>query len=127
MLHQPIHILLADDEVAIRLTLKPLLERCGYVVMTAADGIEAAALLQRHAFDLLLLDLGMPGTTLLELPQRARELQPTALILILTGSEQREAELGGPAGDGFGFIYKTASPQEVLACVTAALCDRTVT
>ncbi len=57
---QPEHILVVDDEANIRLTLSTLLRRVGYEVHTAESGREAVALLEQHAFDLLLVDCACP-------------------------------------------------------------------
>ena len=57
----PAEILLVDDEATIRLTLGAMLERAGYGVTVADSGEEAVTLLERQAFDLLLVDMKMPG------------------------------------------------------------------
>jgi CheY-like chemotaxis protein len=54
-------ILVVDDEDTIRRTLAALLQRRGYAVTVVASGAEARALIEQQAFDLLLLDLIMPG------------------------------------------------------------------
>jgi len=55
-----------------------LLQRRGYTVTTARSGTEALALIEQQPFELLLLDLKMPGLSGLEVAQRAREVQPAA-------------------------------------------------
>ena len=59
-------ILVVDDETAIRFTLDAVLRRHGYVVATAANGEEALAWLMQRPFDLLLIDLKLPGINGLE-------------------------------------------------------------
>ncbi len=118
---QPARILIVDDEPAILFTMEVLLKRRGYVVTAAADGQQALDLLDQSAFDLLLLDLKMPGLSGVEIAERARELQPAASILILTGSSAiegapEELELGG-----FEYIIKTADTQEVLERIAEVL------
>jgi DNA-binding response OmpR family regulator len=112
-------ILLADDEAAIRFTTEILLRRSGYTVAMAADGAEALALIEQQPFELLLLDLKMPGLSGLEVARRACVIQPKAAILILTGSTQFEGIPDELAFDPFEYMLKTASPQEVLARVAA--------
>jgi DNA-binding response OmpR family regulator len=117
-------ILVVDDEDAIRLTLDTLLRRRGYAVTTAAGGAEALALIEQQPFDLLVLDLMMPGLSGLDVARHARQHLPTAAILILTGSST--------IGDGpdtsdltqFDYLRKTANPQEVLDRVAAAVGQR---
>lgn len=107
-------ILVVDDESTIRLTLEMLLRRRGYAVTSASNGVEALALIEQHPFDLLLLDLKMPGLSGIDIAQRARALHPEVGVLILTGSSQIAGIPEDPLSDEFGFMLKTASPQEVL-------------
>lgn len=117
--HRP-HILLVDDEPSIRLTLSVLLERSGYLVTTAADGDEALDLIDRRSYDLVLLDLIMPGIGGLALARYVRGVRPEAAILVLTGSDALE----DVARSGYDYILKTTSPSEVLARIGAALASR---
>lgn len=61
MQHAQSHILVVDDISANRLVIKRMLETCGHAVTTADDGESALALLRSEAFDLVLLDIMMPG------------------------------------------------------------------
>ena len=119
MNHRSARILVADDEAAIRFTLEMMLRRHGYTVTTASNGAEALALVEQQPFELLLLDLKMPGLSGLEVARRACELQPAAALLILTGSSQIEGTLEEQDLDQFAYMLKTASPQEVLDRVAA--------
>jgi CheY-like chemotaxis protein len=106
----PPRILVVDDEATIRFTLRTLLERQGYVVMTAARGLDALERIERYRFDLLLLDLIMPGMGGLEVAQQARTLQPAAAIVIFSGSDLPEdVDLSG-----YDYMPKTASPEDVV-------------
>lgn len=114
-------ILVADVEAAIRFTMEILLRRQGYTVTTATSGTEALALIEQQPFELLLLDLKMPGLSGLEVAQRACKLRQAAAILILTGSSQIEGAPDELGLDQFEYILKTASPQEVLDRVVALI------
>jgi CheY-like chemotaxis protein len=114
---QPAQILAVDDEAAIRLTLDALLKRCGYLVVLAANGEEALAQIQRHAVDVVLLDLLMPGMDGLEVARQMRSLQPAAAIFMLTGS----SAWADAAQEGYEYMLKTTSPQAVLARIAAVL------
>src|SRR5690349_12017429 len=109
-----VQILIVDDEATIRFTLSHLLQRRDYAVMTATDGNEALTLIRARSFDLLLLDLMLPGMNGVALARQARALQPAAAILILTGSQDFGKELDDVERYGFDWMYKTSSPQEVL-------------
>jgi DNA-binding response OmpR family regulator len=115
-------ILVVDDEAVIRHTLETMLRRQGYEVWTAADGAEAFAWLRKGAFDLLLIDLGLPGgVSGLDIAQGARAYQPDAAVLILTGSSELADVVGDSSAYGFETMLKTASPQDVLDRVAALL------
>jgi CheY-like chemotaxis protein len=118
---QAARILVVDDEGAIRLTMEILLRRQGYTVTTAASGEEAVALIAQQHFDLLLLDLKMPGLSGLEVAERAQQQQPGTPILILTGSSAIEGALEEPGVGQFSYVIKTSSPEAVLERVAAAL------
>jgi CheY-like chemotaxis protein len=119
--HPSARILLADDEAAIRFTMEILLRRQGYIVTSATNGTEALTLVEQQPFELLLLDLKMPGLSGLEVAQRARDLQPAAAVLILTGSTRIEGAPDEQGLDEFDYILKTSSPQDVLDRVAAVL------
>lgn len=121
---QSAHILVVDDEPAIRMTLEVLLRRRGYAVMTAAHGAEALALVEQHVFDLILLDLRMPGMSGLDVARRIANVQPTPWIMLLSGESSLDTEKEDDRLEGFAYISKTNSPQEVLARVEAALAER---
>src|SRR5919206_2367280 len=118
---RPTYILIADDEAPIRLTMETLLQRRGYMVAVAENGEEALSLLHQYSFDLLLLDLSMPGLSGLEVARRARDVQPDAAVIILTGHGSLESAIEGMHLGVFDYMLKTASPQEVLARVAAAI------
>jgi CheY-like chemotaxis protein len=104
-------ILVVDDEAVIRRTLETLLRRQGYEVWAAADGAEAFTWLREGVFDLLLIDLGLPGgVSGLEIAQGARVYQPDAAVLILTGSSELADAVGDLSVHHFETMLKTASP-----------------
>jgi DNA-binding response OmpR family regulator len=119
--HPSARILVADDEAAIRFTMEILLRRQGYTVTSATNGSEALTLVEQQPFELLLLDLKMPGLSGIEVAQRAREIQPAASVLILTGSSRIEGAPDEEGLDQFAYILKTSSPREVLERVAAIL------
>jgi DNA-binding response OmpR family regulator len=117
-------ILVVDDEAVIRRTLETMLRRQGYEVWTAADGAEAFAWLHQGAFDLLLIDLGLPDMSGLEIAQSAGVSQPEAAVLILTGSSELADAVGDSSVDHFETMLKTASPQDVLERVAALIAQQ---
>jgi two-component system, cell cycle sensor histidine kinase and response regulator CckA len=88
-------ILIVDDEAALRLLLETTFTRKGYTVTTARDGLEAIDLIGRmdKRFDVVLLDLNMPGATGIEVLKVLKVTHPQAKVLILTGHLTHEAKI----------------------------------
>jgi CheY-like chemotaxis protein len=80
-------VLIVDDEAALRQLLETSLSRKGYTVTTASDGLEAIDVLGRgeKKFDVVLLDLNMPGATGIEVMKVLKITQPHVKVLVLTG------------------------------------------
>jgi len=87
-------ILVIDDEAPLRQLLDTSLSRKGYTVTTARDGLEAIDLLGRmeKRFDVVLLDLNMPGATGIEVLKVLKVTHPQARVLVLTGHLTPEAK-----------------------------------
>jgi|GEM_PF-1322994 len=96
-------VLIVDDQPMIRIMLREVLESSGVTVRDAASGQDALELAGRHRFDLLLLDMKMPGMDGIELLRRLRQWDgnpnanaPCAFISALNDSDKRrEAEALG--------------------------------
>ncbi|AKQ41927.1 response regulator receiver domain protein (CheY-like) [Aurantiacibacter atlanticus] len=80
-----IHILLAEDDTAMRTYLKRALENAGFSVMAVGSGLDAMPLLETEIYDLLLSDIVMPGMDGIELAQRCNELSPSTKVMFITG------------------------------------------
>ena len=86
-------ILVADDDLTVRLLTRQCLEAEGMVVVEAVDGPDAIEAFERERPDLVFLDVEMPGMTGLEVCRRIREMPQgeSIPILIVTGSEDRQS------------------------------------
>jgi DNA-binding NtrC family response regulator len=77
-------ILIIDDEAAIRESLETLLTLEGFAVSIVGDGPSGLDLLSRNEYDLLLLDLALPGESGIELLPRITEMQPNLPVIMIT-------------------------------------------
>ncbi|HVV70656.1 MAG TPA: response regulator, partial [Verrucomicrobiae bacterium] len=82
-------ILLVDDELAVRQSLRILLARDEHTVVEANNGAEAFALFSQGNFDLVVTDFEMPFVKGNELAARIKQVAPRLPILMLTAYEQR--------------------------------------
>jgi CheY-like chemotaxis protein len=111
-------ILIVDDERAIRNTARTGLQLFGYRVEVAADGLEALEALKKERFDLVVLDLTMPGMSGREAFQRMRALVPGMPVIVSSGYALEGAEtLPGLAG----FLAKPYRPDDLAKAVRGAL------
>jgi DNA-binding response OmpR family regulator len=112
------HILLADDEPHIRRILQTVLESSGFEVDLRQDGTDALEAIDGDEhYDLILLDIMMPGATGLEILRKIRgmDARKTTPVMILTAKgqdEDREAAFSLGADD---FLTKPFSPKKLLA------------
>src|SRR5262249_25132536 len=121
---QPARILLVDDEASIRLTLGAMLQRAGYEVTSAENGAEAVAMLEQKPFDLLLVDLKMPGIDGMQVVEAARKRQADLAIIVLTGHGSLDTAVEGLHQGIFDYLLKTTEPAQVLQRVKAGLAAR---
>lgn len=78
-------ILVVDDDPAVQTTIRLLLERAGHSVVVAGDGHKGLAAFENGDFDLLLLDIFMPGMDGLETMRHIHRQRPTVPILVISG------------------------------------------
>ncbi|BAU29249.1 response regulator receiver domain-containing protein [Aneurinibacillus soli] len=114
-------ILIADDEDVLRMLITETLEIEDYELDEAQDGLEAYEKIMKHEYDLILLDLMMPGKTGLEVCQLVRAAGKTTPIVMLTAKTQAEdRENAVKAGVNY-FFAKPFSPMQLLGFIQEIL------
>ncbi len=113
-------ILLVDDEKKIANVLKAYLQQEGFYVTTAVNGLVALTLFKENQFNLIILDLMLPGLSGEEICREIRKVSAVPIIMLTAkvDEEDRIAGLGLGADD---YIVKPFSPREVVARVRAVL------
>ncbi len=108
-------ILIAEDHVLVRQGMRALLEREVREVVEVGDGAKALSLLKEQAFDLALLDIGLPLRTGLDVLFEVRKRKLPVKIILLTGDMDTYSpdEMYGAGADGF--VYKTADADHFMA------------
>jgi two-component system OmpR family response regulator len=113
-------VLVVDDDDGIRQVLRLYLERDGHHVTDAADGMAALALVAERRFDLVLLDVMLPGVDGLEICRQLREVGDTPIILLTARSGDSDKVIGLDLGAD-DYVVKPFSPRELMARVRARL------
>jgi DNA-binding NarL/FixJ family response regulator len=114
-----ISVLLADDQPLLRRGFRMILEAEGdlTVVAEAADGEEAVDLARRHAPDVVLMDIRMPGLDGIEASQRITAADTHVRVLVLTTFDLDEYAFGALRAGASGFLLKDVRPAELVAAI----------
>lgn len=111
-------LLVADDDPNIRMLLKHVLTREGYVVLEASDGEDAIHKLKGTTVDLAIVDVMMPKIDGLELCQYIRETYDIPIILLTARQQLSDKEQGYLRGTD-DYVTKPFEPEELLFRITA--------
>lgn len=115
------NILVVEDEAKISELLGRGLREAGYVVDFARDGIEALIQLGQKTFDLIVLDLMLPGMDGLEVLRNARARKILTPVIILSARQSLEDRLLGLRAGGDDYILKPFSFEELLVRIETVL------
>ena len=116
----PARILVVDDEPELRRALRSTLSALGFVVADAERGDTALARIRQEKFDLILLDINMPGLSGLE-TCRAIRARCEVSILMLTVRDRPEDKIEALDAGADGYVTKPFDVNELLACIRATL------
>lgn len=114
------HLLIVDDDERIRDLLKKFLMRNGFLVTAARDAAHARRVLTGLDFDLIVLDVMMPGEDGVSLTRSLRETNGTP-ILLLTARGETEHRIAGLEAGADDYLAKPFEPKELLLRINAIL------
>ncbi len=114
-------LLIADDEVFIREGLQDALQEPGLDLQTASDAREVRRRLRKGAFDVILLDLRMPGVSGMDLLEEIRERHPESNVVILTAHGSVDTAVEAMKKGAFDFVTKPVDLTHVRLIVNRAL------
>src|SRR5262245_20237728 len=117
-------ILIADDEDSLRWVLEKGFRGAGYQVTAVKDGVAALSQIEAGPFDLILLDVRMPGMDGLTLLDRARALRPDAQIVIMTAHGTMETAIQAMQEGAYDYLAKPFDLDEALLLAERALTAR---
>ncbi|HET7750200.1 MAG TPA: sigma-54 dependent transcriptional regulator [Terriglobales bacterium] len=114
------NILIVDDEAGIRQSLKGVLEDEGYKVAAVESGESCLDTLRRRSFDVILLDIWLPGMDGLETLEKIREAEDAPEIIMISGHGTIETAVRATKAGAFDFLEKPLSLEKTLILVKNA-------
>jgi len=118
---QPSSVLIVDDEASLRKTLSASLTASGFAAAEARSGEEALAAIHDRPFDVVLLDINMPGIGGLEACRRIRAASPHAGIVMITVRDFDDDKVRGLEAGADDYITKPFKLRELVARIRAVL------
>jgi len=118
------HILIVDDELSVRSSLEEWFKEDGFAVATAEDGPAALRAMDKGPYDIVLLDLKMPGMDGLEVQKRLKQIDPASTIIILTAYASVETAVQALKLGAFDYVTKPVDPDDLSNLVRNALRTR---
>jgi DNA-binding NarL/FixJ family response regulator len=121
-----LRILIADDHFLIRRGLRQILEETwtGSQVDEAEDGPKTLALAHKHKYDVIVLDISMPGKDGLDLVRDLKDLDPLVHVLILSIQPEEQYALRAFRLGASGCLNKAADPSELVVAVKTMIAGR---
>ncbi len=112
------HVLVVDDEGAIRYSVSKTLQRVGYNVSEAASGEDALDSMKKQHYDVILTDIRMPGLTGVELLKRIKDQAPDAIVILMTGYASLGTAVEALRLGAHDYLIKPSSSQDIRASVS---------
>src|ERR1700731_239242 len=114
-------VLVVDDEPSLRRALRTSLTASGFAVEEARTGEEALGTVQRHPFDLVLLDINLPGISGIDACRRIRGISPRAGIVMVTVRDLEDDKVRALEAGGDDYVTKPFKLRELTARLRAVL------
>lgn len=109
----PIRVLVVDDDQRFAVNMSRLLQNRGFMAATAFDGFQAVGRILKEAFDVLVLDIKMPGLDGLSCLKEVKGLRPEAQVIILTGHAAFESGIEAIRQGAFDYLMKPCEVEEL--------------
>lgn len=114
-------VLVIDDEKVIRGGCREVLAQEGYEVLLAESGEQGLKMIEKEHFDIILLDLMMPGLSGFDVLSHVKSLHPDTSIIVITGFATIENSIEAMKNGAFDFIPKPFSPDQLRVVVSKAI------
>ncbi len=124
LLREKTLILIVDDQFGDRETLKGILEDKGYRVTTAKDGAEALQIVRGKHYDIIFLDVQLPGMDGIETFEQVKQIDPQVTVIMMTGYTEEDLVKRAVSGGAYTCIYKPFDMKSVVTMVEDIVKER---
>ena len=107
------NILIVDDEFSVRDSLYNWFRKDGFHVQAAENAAEALKVLQDQRFDVILLDIKMPGMDGMELQEHIQQIDPQAAVIMITAFASVDTAVRALKQGAFDYVTKPIDPDEL--------------
>ena len=121
IIEKHVEVLVIDDEELIRLLFEETLGKLGYKVVIAKNGSEGLELIKQRDFDLLFLDLKMPGMDGAEIFRQVKTIKPNLPVVIITGYPNSDMMDRALAHGPFGIMKKPFTNVDIITAANSFL------
>ena len=116
-MNEKTHILVVDDNISIRKSMSLVLEYNGYAVTTASEGFEAIEKDKEIPFDVIFMDIKMPGMNGVETYRKIKQTRPDAMIIMMTAYSVKDLVDEALQEGAYGAFDKPLDMDKVLSMV----------
>ena len=124
---QPVHILVVDDEPAVRMMLEAALHSHGYRVESVGSGAEARDMIAEQEFDVILLDLRLGDSDGIDILQEIKQRWPATEVILLTAHGSINSAISALRHGAFDYLLKPAQVHDIRDRVERGLARRRAT
>ena len=115
------NVLVVDDLRSIRLTLGGILEDEGYNVVLAENGYQAIESAKKTPFDLVFMDIKMPGINGVQTFREIKKINPEAVVIMMTAYSVEDLVREALKEGAYGVVYKPFDIDELIKTIESAL------
>ena len=115
------NVLVVDDLKSIRLTLGGILEDEGYNVVLAEDGYQAIEMAKQTTFDLIFMDIKMPGINGVQTFREIKRINPEAVVIMMTAYSVEDLVREAVEEGAYAVVYKPFDIEKIVGIIESAL------
>jgi DNA-binding NtrC family response regulator len=120
-LEEKANILIVDDDISLCKIVSLILEHNGYAVTTAMDGPEAIEKVRENPFDMIFMDVKMPGMNGTETFREVNKIRPETLVMMMTAYAVEDLVQEALDEGAYGILYKPLDMEQVLKLLDEVL------